>query len=85
MGLPQTAVKRPVTMLMIFMAVTLLGVVSLSRLPVELMPNAAYHKITILCNIRGGMPPTDVEYMVTRPIEKRNQHGQLPGKRWIHL
>lgn len=57
-------------MLMLFTALTLFGIVAFTRLPVELMPNASYDKITILVNIRGGMPPVDVEFLVTRPIEE---------------
>jgi HAE1 family hydrophobic/amphiphilic exporter-1 len=70
MGLPSYAVRRPISMLMIFTGLTLFGIVAFTRLPVELMPNASYDKITILVNIRGGMPPVDVEFLVTRPIEE---------------
>ena len=70
MGIPKFAVTRPVTMLMFFFAIILLGTVSLQRLPVELMPNIAYKKISIVINIRGGMPPTEVESLVTKPVEE---------------
>ena len=70
MGLPSFSVRRPISMLMLFTGLTLFGLVAFTRLPVELMPNASYDKITILVNIRGGMPPVDVEFLVTRPIEE---------------
>lgn len=69
MDISRTAVKRPITILMIFAAVMLIGIISLTKLPVELMPNVGYKKITIITRVRGGMPPTEVEEMVTKPIE----------------
>lgn len=68
--MPSYSVRRPISMLMLFTGLTLFGLVAFTRLPVELMPNASYDKITILVNIRGGMPPVDVEFLVTRPIEE---------------
>ena len=38
-GKKRTAVSRPVTMFMISVVIVLLGVVSLARLPVDLMPD----------------------------------------------
>lgn len=70
MGLPSYSVQKPISMLMLFTGLTLFGIAAFTRLPVELMPNASYDKITILVNIRGGMPPVDVEFLVTRPIEE---------------
>ena len=69
MDLSKTAVQRPTAILMVFAAVLLIGVISLTKLPVELMPNIGYKKITIITRVRGGMPPTEVEELVTRPIE----------------
>ncbi|MFC1668528.1 efflux RND transporter permease subunit [Chlamydiota bacterium] len=69
MNLSTIAIKRPITMLMLFLGIILFGIVCLSKLPVELMPNASFHRITILALVRGGMPPADVEHLITRPIE----------------
>ncbi len=69
MDVSKTAVQRPIAILMIFVAVILIGIISLTKLPVELMPNIGYKKITIITRVRGGMPPTEVEELVTRPIE----------------
>ncbi len=70
MALPALAIKRPVTMLMVFAAILLIGLVSLSHLPVEMMPNTSFGDISIIVRIRGGIPPTEVESLVTRPIEE---------------
>jgi len=69
MDISRTAVQRPITILMIFAAILLIGIISLTKLPVELMPNVGYKKITIITRVRGGMPPTEVEGLVTKPIE----------------
>lgn len=63
------SINRPVTMLMVFFAIVLIGIISYKSLPVELMPNVAYKKITIIQGIRGGMPPTEVENLYTKIIE----------------
>ena len=69
MGLPAYFIQRPVTIAMIFLGTTVMGAISLSRLPVELMPNTSYPVVTI--NIRyPGVPPTEIESMVTKKVEE---------------
>ncbi|MBN1353098.1 MAG: efflux RND transporter permease subunit, partial [Candidatus Omnitrophica bacterium] len=70
MDLPKLATKRPVGTIMLFSAFVLVGIISLFRLPIELYPNISFGEISIIVNIRGGIPPTEVETMVTRPIEE---------------
>ncbi|MCK5242955.1 efflux RND transporter permease subunit [bacterium] len=69
MGLPAYFSKRPVTIMMIFLGVIIMGVVSLSQLPVELMPNTSYPVVTINISY-PGVPPTEVESMVTIKVEE---------------
>ena len=69
MDISKTAVQRPIAISMIFVAILLIGIISLTKLPVELMPSIGQKKITIITRVRGGMPPTEVEELVTRPIE----------------
>lgn len=61
---------RPITTVMIFAALALVGIISISRLPVELYPDISFGQISIIVYIRGGIPPTEVESMVTKPIEE---------------
>jgi len=70
MNLPKFAITRPVATVMLFTSFLLIGVVALFRLPVELYPNISFGEISIIVNIRGGIPPTEVESLVTRPIEE---------------
>jgi len=70
MGLPKFSVKKPITILMIFGGIVLLGLISLTKLKVELYQNSGKGIISIMTNVRGGMPPKEVEDMVTKPIEE---------------
>jgi HAE1 family hydrophobic/amphiphilic exporter-1 len=70
MSLSAFSIKRPVTTIMIFSALMLFGVIALTRLPVELYPDISFGQISVITYIRGGIPPTEVESMVTRPIEE---------------
>ena len=69
MGLPQFSVKRPITILMIFSAIIIIGAISLFRLPIELLPNFSFGDISIFIDIRGGIPPEEVESQVSVPVE----------------
>jgi hydrophobic/amphiphilic exporter-1 (mainly G- bacteria), HAE1 family len=69
MSIPRLAIQRPVTMFMISGVITLLGVISLTRLPVDLMPE--FEQPTI--NVRTSYPgvgPLEMEELITRPIEQ---------------
>ncbi|MDD3089033.1 MAG: efflux RND transporter permease subunit [Candidatus Omnitrophica bacterium] len=69
MSISSFSISRPVTTVMIYAALCLFGLISLFKLPVELYPDISFGQISIIINVRGGMPPTEVESMVTRPIE----------------
>jgi hydrophobic/amphiphilic exporter-1 (mainly G- bacteria), HAE1 family len=55
---------------MLFAAFCLFGMIALTRLPVELYPDISFGQISIIIYIRGGIPPTEVELMVSKPIEE---------------
>jgi len=56
-------------MFMISMVIILLGGISLSRLPVDLMPDTQMPTITVRVNY-SGVGPLEMEELVTRPIEQ---------------
>ena len=70
MSLPEISIKKPVTVFMVTMIVIIFGLVSLTKLPVELQPNTSFGEISIIIQVRGGILPTEVETLVTRPIEE---------------
>jgi HAE1 family hydrophobic/amphiphilic exporter-1 len=70
MSLSRFSIIKPITTIMIFSALCLMGVISLTRLPVELYPDISFGQISIIIYLRGGMPPTEVESMVSKPVEE---------------
>ncbi len=69
MSIPRLAIHRPVTMFMISFVIVLLGAISLTRLPVDLMPDMEFPSITVRVNY-AGVGPLEMEELVTRPIEQ---------------
>jgi HAE1 family hydrophobic/amphiphilic exporter-1 len=69
MSLARTAIHRPITMYMICAVIVLLGGISLTRLPVDLMPDVTYPSITIRVSY-PGVGPLEMEELVARPIEQ---------------
>ncbi len=69
MSIPRLAIQRPVTMFMLSGVVILLGIISLMRLPVDLMPDVTYPSITVRVGY-SGVGPLEMEELVTRPIEQ---------------
>jgi len=66
--LPEFGVRRPVTTLMIFLAVALLSGVAISQLPVDLFPEIEPPAISVITSYPGASA-ADVESKVTRHIE----------------
>ncbi len=69
MNLPAFSVRRPVFTTMATLIVILLGLVSLSRLPIDLMPDITYPTISIRTWYENA-GPREIENLITRPIEQ---------------
>ena len=69
MHLSKTSINRPVTTAMFFLAVILIGIISLFQLSVDLLPDLSYPRITIWTTLQD-VGPREVEELVTRPIEE---------------
>jgi len=63
------AIRRPVTVAMLFLALAVFGLKSYQQLPIKLMPDISYPTLTVRTEFEGAAPE-DVEKMVTRPIEE---------------
>jgi len=68
MNLPGFAVKRPLTVLMVFLGIFLFGVISLSKLGMDLLPEIEPPAISVLVPYPGASA-TDVESDITRYLE----------------
>jgi HAE1 family hydrophobic/amphiphilic exporter-1 len=75
------AVDHPVTVSMATLAATVFGLVALSRLDVQLLPDIRYPSLTIQTEY-PNTAPLDVENLVTRPLEEAV--GVVPGLRKVH-
>lgn len=63
------AIRRPVTMVMLFLTILVFGLRSYQQLPINLMPNMSYPTLTVRTEYEGAAPE-DVEKLVTRPLEE---------------
>jgi len=68
MKLSEFSVKHPIFTVMIVLIVIILGVVSLSRLPVDLMPDITYPTLSIQTSYENASPE-EIEELISRPIE----------------
>jgi HAE1 family hydrophobic/amphiphilic exporter-1 len=69
MNLPGFSVKRPIFTTMVTLIVVILGVVSLSRLQIDMLPNIELPTLTIRTNFEGASPEV-IERLVTQIIEE---------------
>jgi hydrophobic/amphiphilic exporter-1 (mainly G- bacteria), HAE1 family len=69
MSIPRIAIHRPVTMFMLSAVIVMLGAISLSKLPVDLMPEFAAPVITVNTTY-ANVGPLEIEELITRPIEQ---------------
>ena len=68
MSLYSSAVKRPVTTTLVFIAVVILGLFSLQKLPIDLYPDIDTNTIMVMTTYQGASAQ-DIEQNVTRPLE----------------
>ena len=65
----EIATERRITIVMLMVAIALFGMVSLSRLKLNLLPDISYPTVTIRTELTGAAP-VEVENLLTKPIEE---------------
>jgi len=65
----ETLVRRKVTTSMIFIGICLLGVISLDRLPLQLLPDIEFPMLTVVTAYENAAP-SEIEQLVTQHIEE---------------
>ena len=68
MKLAEVSVKRPVTIIMLMLIIILLGTVSLTRLPIDLLPEMEI-PVAVIMTEYGGVGPQEIEKIITNPVE----------------
>lgn len=69
MKIARFSVRRPVFTTMVMLSIIILGGISFSRLPVDLMPDITYPTLSISTSYENASPE-EIEELVTRPIEQ---------------
>jgi len=69
MKVTRFAVHRPIFTIMVVLMVLLLGIISLLRLPIDLMPDISYPTLSISCSYENA-GPEEIEELIARPIEQ---------------
>jgi len=70
MSIPRFAIERPIMMLMISSIVILIGGISLTRLPVDLLPDISQPTVNVRVNYLG-VGPLEMEELIVRPLEQQ--------------
>lgn len=80
MKITQITTKRPVTTFMFFLAIVLLGFVSLKELSVDLLPDISYPRLSVVTEY-AGVAPEEIETFVTQRLEAAV--SRIPGLRRV--
>lgn len=68
-GITALSVKRPVGVAVLATAITIVGWVAVERLPVDLLPEVDFPRISVITNYEG-VGPEEIENLITRPVEQ---------------
>lgn len=68
MSWSERAIRRPIATAMVFVALTVLGAMSYTRLQVDLFPELDFPSISVVTTY-PGVSPEEIETLITRPIE----------------
>ncbi len=80
MKIARMAIERPVTTMMFYLAIILLGFVSLRQLSVDLLPNISYPRLSVMTQFPGAAPE-EIETLVSMPLE--SAVSRVPGLRRV--
>ncbi|MCK5767651.1 MAG: efflux RND transporter permease subunit, partial [Candidatus Atribacteria bacterium] len=69
MNLPNFSVNRPVTILMLFIGLILIGLISYQNLGLDLLPDLSFPMSAIIVSY-SGVAPQEIENMITIPLEE---------------
>lgn len=68
MKIYESAVKKPITTVLVFVAIVLLGLFAYSRLAIDLLPEIETNQLTVMTSY-GGASSSDIETNITEPLE----------------
>ena len=68
MKIYETAVRKPITTILVFVAIVLMGLFAYSRLAIDLLPRIETNQLTVMTSY-GGASSSDIETNITEPLE----------------
>ena len=63
------AIGRPVTIVMLMVAMVLFGSIAFQRLPINLLPDITYPTLTVRTEFVGAAP-NEIENLISEPVEE---------------
>jgi multidrug efflux pump subunit AcrB len=66
---PGFSIRNPYFIIAICLALTVIGVTSVARMPVDLFPPINLPEV-VVATFYSGMPPVDIETDITNPLER---------------
>ena len=69
MKLPELSLRRPILITVVFLIVVILGAVSFTRLPVDLMPDVSFPTMNVTVQY-PNVGPEEIEELITIPLER---------------
>jgi multidrug efflux pump subunit AcrB len=67
--MPRFAIRNPYFIIVVCLALLVIGVTSLARMPVDLFPPINLPEV-VVATFYSGMPPQDIEIDITNPLER---------------
>ena len=67
--------ERPISAFMVYAMCAIFGIFAFYRMPVDLMPGGDSGVLTIFVGVRGGLPPEDIESLITKIVEDEMGSG----------
>ncbi len=67
--MPRFSIRNPYFIIVICLALVVIGVTGLLRMPVDLFPEINIPEV-VVATFYSGMPPEDIEYDITNPLER---------------
>ena len=67
--MPRFSIRNPYFIVVICLALTVIGINAITRMPVDLFPPINL-PVVVVATFYNGMPPVDIEYSITNPLER---------------
>ncbi len=69
MKITEVSIKRPYAVSMVFLGLIVFGIISITKLPIDLFPNITLPMMVVMTNYPGA-GPQEIETQITQPFEK---------------